>query len=171
MTKQTRTFNVLVALIASMTVGGLVLMALDNHIPLAGAYSLSSYLRLDPIEQVTLRPITGRAASWEAIEVFYSKTGSGSAEQLALAGQGNLHFVVCNGKGAADGQIQYSGQWKQQRPFDSRAGLIRVCVISDSRKSPVSDSQFQRTNDLVESLSRTFNIQTSRISYPSNWQL
>ncbi len=146
-------------------------MSLDNHVPLAGAYSLASYLRLDPVEQVMLRPITGKAANWNTIEVFYSKTGSGSAEQLALAGQDNFHFVVCNGKGNSDGQIQYSSQWKQQTLLDSQPGLVRICVVSDGANGSVSDSQLQRTNDLIESLSRTFNIQPGRIRYPSNWQL
>ena len=53
MNNQKRTIFVLVSLVASMTIGALLLMALDQQTPSSGAYSLASYLRLDPIENAT----------------------------------------------------------------------------------------------------------------------
>ncbi len=168
-----RTAAVLFALLAAMTTGAVVLMALDNHAPGAGAYSLSSYLRLDPVEYVVKSTLETAPGKWGGIEIFYSRTEAGNLEELpllvSLAGgtAPEFHFLVCNGIGAEDGRIQASGQWRQQAPGD-RDGVIRVCVIGDEQ-TPVTNSQVQRTNDLVESLSRTFNISPRHIRYPANW--
>ena len=168
-----RTVAVLFALLGAMTAGALVLMALDNYAPGAGAYSLSSYLRLDPVEQVVKNTLHASPAQWAGIEVVYSQTPGGNAEELpllvSLAGGRSLgfHFLVCNGNGGKDGHIQTSPQWHQQTP-SQQEGMIRICVIGESR-TQLTNSQVQRTNDLVESLSRTFNIGPRQIRYPANW--
>ena len=84
MNAQKRTVIVVTALLASMTVGALILMALDEQKPLVGAYSLASYLRLDPVEKVAFSPITTKPAGWNRVEVYYSRTSSGNAEDLAV---------------------------------------------------------------------------------------
>ncbi|MCJ7778774.1 MAG: hypothetical protein MUP16_10715 [Sedimentisphaerales bacterium] len=112
MPNQPRVAKVLAALLISMTIGAIVLMALGNNPPSAGPFCLSSYYRLDPIGKA----ISSRAAQssyrWNCIEIYYSATKAGNIEQLAsLSGLAspediNCHFVICNGLGAGDGQIQ-----------------------------------------------------------------
>ena len=173
MASQNRTVAVLFALLAAMTVGASVLMALDNYAPSAGAYSLSSYLRLDPVEEVVKNSLQTAPAQWTGIEVFYSQTRGGNLEELpllaGLAGVGapQFHFVVCNGNGGDDGRIQTSGQWGQQAA-SGQNGIIRICVIGDGQTLATSN-QIQRTNTLVETLSRNFNIAARQIRYPGNW--
>ncbi len=173
MAGQNRTVAVLFALLAAMTVGAMVLMTLDQYAPGAGAYSLSSYLRLDPVEQVVKNTLQTAPAQWDGIEVFYSRTRAGNVDELPLlislsGGQAEqFHFLVCNGNGAEDGHIQTTSQWRQQAAAE-QSGTIRICVVGDSR-TPLTNSQVQRTNDLVENLSRTFNIGPRRIRYPANW--
>ncbi len=173
MAGQNRTVAVLFALLAAMTVGAMVLMTLDQYAPGAGAYSLSSYLRLDPVEQVVKNTLQTAPAQWDGIEVFYSRTRAGNVDELPLlislsGGQAEqFHFLVCNGNGAEDGHIQTTPQWRQQAAAE-QSGTIRICVVGDSR-TPLTNSQIQRTNDLVENLSRTFNIGPRRIRYPANW--
>lgn len=177
MAGQNRNVAVLFSLIASMTVGALLLMALDHNGPSAGAYSLSSYLRLDPVEKVVKNTIHTVPAQWGQIEVVYSKTSGGNVEELALltgladGGPAQFHFVVCNGKGGSDGQIQAAHFWENQQLCGDKAQTIRVCVISDDKSKAVTDSQFQRTAALVESLSRTFGINRGMIRYPLDWQM
>lgn len=174
MNKQKRTFFVLASLVASMTVGALVLMALDQQNPTAGAYSLASYLRLDPIENAAFRPITVQPAAWNRVEVYYSRTASGNAHDLALVSslrdtpRADFHFVIGNGKGVGDGQIQYTESWKTQQTAN---GIIRICVVADLYNSPATDYQIRRTTALVEALSRKFNIRTQYIRYPADWQM
>lgn len=178
MASQNRNVTVLFSLIASMTIGALVLMALDHNGPSAAAYSLSSYLRLGPVEEVVKNTVTAKVAQWDQVEVLYSNTAGGTADEMALltglaerADRSEFHFVVCNGNGADDGQVQAAGRWAAQMPCANRPGVIRVLVISDKHMDAVTDSQIQRTNALVESLSRTFEIGPRQIRYPLDWQM
>jgi hypothetical protein len=168
---QTRTVRVLVALTASMTIGGFVLMALDDHGPARGAYSLASYLRLDPIEKVTLDSIHARKSTWNNIEVFYSHTSQGDLRQMFSQGKTGIHFLVCNGKGAEDGQVDYTTNWSEQKYVAASDGTIRICVIADRNGNPTTNNQVKRTMALIDSLSRNFNIPADKIRYPadSDW--
>jgi hypothetical protein len=169
---QARTVRVFVVLTASMTIGGFVLMALDNHGPARGAYSLASYLRLDPIQKVTMDSISARKTTWNSIEVFYSRTSQGDLRQMFSQGMTGFHFLVCNGKGAEDGQIDYTSSWSGQKYVAASDGTIRICVIADrSSSNSTTNSQVKRTLALIDSLSRNFNIPAEKIRYPSDWQL
>lgn len=174
MNNQKRTFFVLASLVASMTLGAALLMALDQKNPTGGAYSLASYLRLDPIEDAAFRPINSQPAAWNRVEVYYSRTTSGNAQDLAVVSslrgtpRSDFHFVIGNGKGIADGQIQFTESWKTQR---TETGIIRICVVADLYESPATDYQIRRTAALVDALSRKFNIKTQYIRYPADWKI
>jgi hypothetical protein len=174
MNNQKRTFFVLASLVASMTVGALLLMVLDQQNPTAGAYSLASYLRLDPVEDAAFRPIMVQPAAWNRVEVYYSRTTSGNAQDLAVVSslrgtpRADFHFVIGNGKGVGDGQIQYTDNWTKQLTDN---GIIRICVVADLYNSPATDYQIRRTTALVDALSRKFNIKTQYIRYPADWQM
>ena len=177
MVGRNRSVTVLFSLIASMTIGAFVLMALDNHRPITGAYSLSSYLRLDPAEDAIKNTVTQTVAHWDQVQIYYSRTSGGNADELALlthlenGTKAQFHFVVGNGSGAEDGAIQAGEFWKLQRLCQGRNGVVRVCVISDGRSESVTDSQLKRTNALVEGLIRTLDISPRSIHYPVNWQM
>ncbi|MBP8606191.1 MAG: hypothetical protein KBI46_10190 [Phycisphaerae bacterium] len=177
MAKRNRNVTVLFCLIASMTVGAAVLMALDNHRPITGAYSLSSYLRLDPVEDAVRNTMSVPAGQWQEVEIFYSRTSGGNADELGLmmglttGSSPEFHFVVGNGNGAGDGHIQASDLWKLQRLCHGRPGVVRICVIGDGSSNSVTDFQIKRTITLVESLVHTFNISPQRVRYPLNWQM
>jgi len=169
--EQTRTAKVLVVLMASMTVGGVVLMTLDNHVPARGAYSLASYLRLDPIEKVTLESVKVDKTQWTGIEVFYSGTGKGNLAEMFKVGRTGYHFLICNSNGAEDGQIEFTPSWSSQKYVAAMNGVIRICVIADLDKSPATGSQFKRASALIDSLARNFGVAPEKVRYPTNWQL
>jgi hypothetical protein len=172
-----RNVTVLFSLIASMTVGALVLMAMDNHRPMTGAYSLSSYLWLSPAEDAVKNTLTETTGSWDRVEVYYSRTSGGNADELALltglanGSKAEFHFVIGNGSGADDGQIEAGEYWQRQRLCEGRNGVVRVCVISEGMADTLTDCQIQRTNELVESLLRTFDISPRNVQYPFDWQM
>ncbi len=166
-----------------MTIGALVLMALDNHSLSAGAFSLAGYTNLDPIEQVTLNSVMLDKQKWDFVEVYYSGTNAGDIEKitklkgLASSKDVNFHFLVCNGTREADGKIQAATKWHKQRAalggqdwFGSNQ-TIRICVVADGLKFLPTDCQLKRTTGLVEVLARKFDISARRISYPANWKL
>jgi hypothetical protein len=182
MSDQQRVAKVLVALLISMTVGAVALMALGNNPPKAGPFCLASYYRLDPVE----RAIVSRAAQtphrWSSIEICYSGTDAGNIEQLAslsgLAGPEdiNYHFCLCNGLGGSDGQIQPSEKWQRQwsitpgRTWHGSSQTIRICVIANGKAAHPTDCQVRRAQALVESLCRKFNIAPQSVYYPSDWR-
>ncbi|MCI0498555.1 MAG: hypothetical protein L0Y36_02590 [Planctomycetales bacterium] len=172
-----RNVVVLFSLIASMTLGAVVLMAMDNHRPISGAYSLSSYLRLDPVEDVVKNTLTTAPGHWDQVEVYYSRTAGGNADELGLlmelanGSQPEFHFVVGNGNGTDDGHIQAGDLWKLQRLCQGRSGVVRVCVVGDAQGDSVTDCQIKRTHALVENLIHTFGMLPHSVSYPANWQM
>jgi len=183
MTNQARASWVLILLVASMTLGAMVLMGLDNHSLSAGVFSLASYTDLNPIDKLSSNLVSHNFRPWNRIEVCYSNTACGNIEQLAaLEGLSestdiNFHFVVCNGTGAVDGLIEATEKWRTQRPcfpggnWYGTSQTLRICVIADGIKTMPTDSQIKRTAKLVESLRRKISISQKQISYPVNWQL
>ena len=182
MSNQPRVAKVLAALLVSMTVGAVVLMALGNNPPSAGPFCLSSYYRLNSIEKAVRSRTPQQPGRWNCIEVYYSGTKAGNIEQLAsLAGLAapediNCHFVICNGLGGEDGAILPTEKWQRQwsgipgRTWYGSGRTIRICVIADGRTSRTTNSQAKRTQSLVELLCRKFDINPQYIYYPTNWQ-
>ena len=182
MTNQQRVAKVLAALLASMTLGAIVLMALGNNPPSAGPFCLNSYYSLSTIEEAIQSQALQSPSRWNCIEIYYSQTNAGNIEQLsALAGLAapedlNCHFVLCNGLGGKDGQIQTTKKWKNQwsiipgKTWYGTGQTIRICIIADSKTSKPTDFQIKRTEALIESLYRKFNVKPESIHYPSDIQ-
>jgi len=182
MSGQPRVAKVLVALLVSMTTGAIVLMALGNNPPSEGPFCLSSYYHLDPVEKAILSRACQSPNRWSYIEIYYSGTKAGNIEQLAslngLAGAEDLncHFVVCNGLGGSDGQIQSTEKWQRQwsiapsRTWYGSGQTIRICAIADGKFAGLTDCQIKRIEILIEWLCRKFDIQREFIYYPGEWQ-
>ena len=165
-----------------MTVGVVILQALGNNPPSAGAFCLSSYNRAVPVEEAVLSRALQPAGRWGRIEIYYSGTISGNIEKLAsrsrLASPDdvNFHFCLCNGSGGDDGQIQATEKWKRQWPlipgptWYGTSQTIRICIIADGITSAMTDSQIKRMETLLDELCRKFRIQPESISYPGDWR-
>jgi len=181
MTNQTRTSRVLIALIVSMTIGAVVLMALDNGGPRGSAWSLANYLKLNPIAHSVSDAASNSVQTWNRVEVFYSNTTRGNLRELAIlnglqTGQDlNAHFVVCNGLGAKEGQIQPTERWQIQKPClpDGRwrgtVDTVRICVVADGVSTIPTETQGTRTADLVKFLCKKFRISRKQVAWPANW--
>ncbi len=162
------------------------LKALGYNPPPAGAFCLAQYHQLVPIEEVISSHATQSADSWNRIQVYYSGTKSGNIQLALLAGRAapediNCHFVICNGLGGGDGQIQRTEKWERQWPVNyeppgkepqitNGGQTIYICVIADGKSAHPTDLQIKRTEALVNGLCRRFDIQFSSIHYPSNWR-
>lgn len=203
MSAQSRDAKVLAALLTSMTAAVIILIALGNDPPPAGAFCLSRYYRLDPIEKVISVRSAQFSQPWDRIEIYYCGTQTHDVEQPpspigAVAGEDihpvrnsregknirqganisngvHCHFVVCNGIGGCDGQIQPTEKWHKQcsiipgQTNHSSDQAIHICVIADSKTSQPSDVQIKRVEALVEALHRKFNIEPEAICYPEDW--
>ena len=178
MSNQPRVVKVLAALLVSMTTGAVVLMALGNNPPSAGAFCLSTYYRLESVDHALRSRVSQSARRWDSIEIAFSGTKGGNIERLADA-QGlrsgadiECHFVLCNGVSAGDGEIQTTESWQSQRPVhrgpsgqgDERT--ICVCLIGNGVSALPTDYQLKRLEMLLEALCRKFNISPDAVYLP-----
>jgi hypothetical protein len=170
-----------------MIVGVVILQALGNNPPSAGAFCLSRYTRTVPVEEAVLSRVNQDDVPWDSIEIYYSGTQSGNIQQVAfLCGLANpddvnCHFVICNGLGAGDGQIQPTERWQIQEPVNrnwlnhepqahSGGQTIFICVIADYENARPTDLQIKTTKALVKALCRKFDIKSESIHTPGDWR-
>jgi hypothetical protein len=176
MSNQPRVVKVLAALLISMTVGAFVLMALGNNPPSAGPFCLSAYYRLGSVDYAVQSNACQTPQRWNRIEIFFSGTNRGSLQQPAGAVDMNCHFVLCNGSGGRDGDIQPSEQWQKQwslkstRTWQGSEKTIRICLIGDGMSTPPTDSQLKRLEMLLEALCRKFGISADSVYLPRSCQ-
>jgi hypothetical protein len=182
MPNQARVAKVLATLLASMTSGAVVLMALGHNPPSAGPFSLWTYQRLNPVRNAISSDTAQSPGRWNRIEIHYSGTQTGNVEQLAsLNGLArpediNCHFCLCNGLGGRDGDIQPTEKWQDQssaapgQAWYASGRTIRICLIADGKTTYPTDCQIKRLQVLVEALRERFDIGPKAIDYPGDWR-
>jgi hypothetical protein len=182
MSSQPRVIKVLVALLVSMTAGAVVLMALGNNPPSAGPFCLSTYYRLDSVDHALRSRQPQLPNRWNAVEIFFSGTRGGNADRLAevnnlsSAADLNCHFIVCNGVGASDGEIESTERWQAQQatqvehPSPSIDQTIRICLVGNGTSAMPTDYQLRRLEILLEALCRRFSIPTDAVHLPRDCQ-
>jgi len=180
MSNQARVVKVLASLLVSMTAGAILLMVLSDHPPSAGPFCLSTYYRLGPIDDVMRSRACQTQDRWSRIEIFFSGTCGGSLEQLATthgqtgAADLNCHFLLCNGNGGADGEIQATEKWQKQwsiRPGPTWQGsqqTIRICLVGDGVSTLPTDYQLKRLEMLLEALCRKFHVRAESVYLPED---
>jgi hypothetical protein len=180
MSNQPRVAKVLAALLVSMTAGAIVLMVLGNNPPSAGPFCLSAYYRLNSVDHVMRSRECQAPDRWNSIQIFFSGTRSGSLTQLAAvhgpagAAELNCHFLICNGNGADDGEIQATEKWQKQwsiRPSATWQGsdrTIRICLVGDGVNVMPTNYQLKRLEMLLEALCRKFHIPTESVYLPQD---
>ncbi len=193
MAAQSRQTKVLVALLVSIIAGALVLNAMGYNPPAAGAFCLSRYNRLAPVEKAVVCEAAQDRGRWRRIEIFCSKglaaeqtadvvpPGGEPAELRSDAAESNCHFVIHNGRTGHDGQIEATEYWKRQwsvirqantemQPTLADALTILVCLTTSGETDRATDFQIKRAEAIVEELCRRFNISLESIHYPDTWQ-
>jgi len=182
MLSQYRNTKVFAATLISIIAGAIVLKTLGNNPPSAGAFSLSDYYRLEPVEEAVSSQVVQLPWRWNYIEIYYSGPEACNINQPISPGAATspedigCHFVVCNGLGGSDGQIQSTEKWQRQLPITSERTssgseqAVRICVIAGAKIIRPTDFQIKRTEALVEDLSRKFSIGSASICYPDSWR-
>lgn len=161
------------SLLTAMTgVGGLLLALEDRPAP---PPSLASAVRVAPGgRQVDIQPTAALDRDrWLSVVVHHSGDSMGSAASLAkehesqgLRGLGH-HFVITNGHGGGDGEIQIGYRWRDQLPGAHTAGPagdefnrrgIGICLVGDGERRPFTDAQISSLVRLIASLQRELGI-------------
>jgi N-acetyl-anhydromuramyl-L-alanine amidase AmpD len=116
---------------------------------------------------------------WRYVVLHHSAAASGSYDQidaehrkiLGIDGCG-YHFVIGNGNGSGDGQIEVAQRWANQkqgihcrnaRTHDVDEYGIGICLVGDIDKEPPTPRQIAAAKALVAHLSTRYNITQARV--------
>ncbi len=173
-----RTIFVLVSLLSAVTVLGGLLLILEpgglvgvpgDHVRGAQVVAVEGEDSLD------LFAISGRIdpKQWEAIVIHDSGNMVGNAKQIDAShkrmGFGGLgyHFVITNGDGGKDGDLERGYRWKMQFSGKHTRGrlatwyndhAIGICLIGDGDRRSPTQAQLDRLAVVVRQLQERFGI-------------
>jgi hypothetical protein len=197
MTVQSRQTKVLFVLLVSIVLCTIVLNILGHNPPSAGAFCLSQYYSLAPVEQSINSVEVRRPRCFKWIEIYYSNDNScrrispnsntlqveqpGSLNNISGRQDFDCHFIIHNGRSGADGEIEPTESWKMQLPVAYRPDdLIRrawqceqtiyICIVVDNKSPQPTNIQIKRLYVLLEGLRRELSIKSGSVIYPNNWQ-
>lgn len=196
MTVQSRQTTVLVALLVSIITGALVLNALGYNPPSAGAFCLSRYYRLAPVEKSVICEAAQYRGRWRRVEIFCSQAVDGARDRSIGDDRAvqtdsssgvpggeyvNCHFVIYNQRSGRDGCIEATEYWKKQwsvnrqsdegvQPALGDALTVFICLVTDDKTNRPTDFQVKRAEALVEELCRRFSIWPESVHYPDTWR-
>jgi hypothetical protein len=164
-----RKLIVFTALLAVMTVTSALLLALAPAPLTPGtASSLFAVGTPDSLQAIfeTSKPV--EAARWKRVYIHHSQTASGNASTLAEAAGGLAdHFVIGNGDGCADGEVQIAQRWHHQKAAGRAPGgdaaCISICLIGDFNAARPTATQMHRLTQLVAALQDRCGIPASNI--------
>ncbi|MFB3891157.1 MAG: peptidoglycan recognition family protein [Phycisphaerae bacterium] len=121
-------------------------------------------------------PPPGRV--WRHIVIHHSASDGGNAETFdamhkARGWQGlGYHFVIDNGNGGPDGNLEIGWRWEQQAAGAHTGGTphgeynahgIGICLVGNFVKHSPSPAQLAELNRLVDELVRRYRIPPERI--------
>lgn len=152
--------------------------------PKQDAISLVSATEFGPFEadadnlESILHPLAERR-DYQYIVLHHSHSESGNLEEIdrvhrrTLGWEGcGFHFVIGNGNGSQDGEIEASQRWKLQKhgahlstkaPAVYNLRGIGVCLIGDFSVQRPTQKQLASARQLVKYLMRTYNIPAYRV--------
>ncbi len=111
---------------------------------------------------------TNNYKGWKYIVIHHSATRAGSVKAFhkfhTKQGYGGIayHFVIGNGNGMKDGEIQETFRWKQKiagthvtvKSWDHNVFGIGICLVGNLEKSPATKAQLKSLNLLITKLKK-----------------
>jgi hypothetical protein len=172
-----RKFVVFASLVAALTLTSALLLALapDSLRPDASR-SLFAIGEPQSLDELFDTAVPLQSDRWKYIFIHQSRTEAGDALSLAQSPAGVPdHFVIGNGDGCQDGEIQITQRWTQQDAPGDIAGLPRtqpnfvsICLVGDFDRSPPTAAQERRLVQLVTALQRKLDIPQQNVVSSSN---
>jgi len=116
--------------------------------------------------------------TWRYVVLHHSATESGNAAEFdqlhRQRGWDELgyHFVITNGRGGPDGQVQVGSRWRKQK-HGAHTGQtpnneynehgIGICLVGDFMDHSPTPAQLQSVQELTEYLSERYDIPPHRV--------
>lgn len=131
-------------------------------------------LRIEPYRVgnlAFLKNIAGKKQNrikWKTITLHHSATIEGNAESFGRnhrrRGMGGLayHFVIGNGTGSDNGEIEVGWRWRKQVETNRKRD-IQICLVGNFNQQQVSEEQFKSLIQLLKILESQYGISVSNI--------
>jgi hypothetical protein len=170
--KSKRKVVVLTSLASLLTLTSALLLALAPP-PLAaqGYNSLWAADRDDFLDDIFKTAVTLKPNQWKYIYIHHSATAGGDANSLAQPPEGLCdHFVIGNGSGCQDGEIQIGPRWTGQQSPAAPPGVdhiepscISICLVGDFDRTMPTPLQLRRLAQLVGTLQSQLRIGADKV--------
>ncbi|HWB52682.1 MAG TPA: N-acetylmuramoyl-L-alanine amidase, partial [Tepidisphaeraceae bacterium] len=105
-------------------------------------------------------------ATWRYIYIHHSDASTEPVGMLAD------HFLIGNGNGAADGEVQLGQRWVNQAPAAAPPGAARIspdcisiCLVGNFDQTVPTPTQLRRLAELTEVLQDRFHIPADHILF------
>jgi hypothetical protein len=167
-----RKFIVFSSLIGVLTLTSAALLALAPA-PLTSGTATSLFAVEAPqsLDAIFSTATPAAQGQWKYIYVHHSRTLGGNATTLPQAADGlGDHFLIGNGEGSVDGEIQVSQRWNHQLPAAPPAAnaridpaCISVCLVGDFDRGLPSPIQLRRLGQLVGTLQARFGVPSDAV--------
>ena len=130
---------------------------------------VSTSLPVESYQPATLKPIEDLVGErqykmkWRYITLHHSATLEGNAEAFdrnhRRRGMGGLfyHFVIGNGTGSQDGEVEVGWRWRRQVGVERRSD-IQICLVGNFNVEEVSPAQFNSLVKLLKVLTQQYSI-------------
>jgi hypothetical protein len=170
-----RRVAVLVSLVAVLTLTSALLRALAPDPLISQAsnslFAIEAPQSLDVIFSSTGVPVT--TGHWHTVYIHHSGSISGNAQTVAEAAAGLPdHFVIGNGEGCVDGEIQIGQRWAQQLAPGITPGAdridpdcISICLVGDFNQARPTSTQQRRLAQLVSTLQSRLGIARNQVFF------
>ena len=165
---------VFVSLLAVMTVTCALLLALAPA-PLApgAASSLFAVGTPDSLDEVFNTAVRMQHGRWRYVFIHHSGTDSGNAATIGESADGLPdHFVIGNGDGCNDGEVQVAQRWNHQKTAGRVEGLraidsscISICLVGDFNRARPTPTQLLRLTQLVGALQTRCGIPAGNVLF------
>jgi hypothetical protein len=108
---------------------------------------------------------------WKSIFIHHSRTPGGNADTFANRAGGLAdHFVIGNGSGCVDGEVQLGQRWMEQLPAGQVPGTqsvprdcITICLVGDLDRAGPTAIQQLRLTQLVQTLQGRLGVRADRV--------
>lgn len=166
---------------ARVVVAGCLVASCAGHVSTAVGWEPGAAASDTASDQAQTELPQGKSRAWKYIVLHHSATDSGSVDsidaehrqRLDSAGRPWLgigyHFVIGNGQGMPDGQVQSTFRWREQRE-GAHAGLeefnqhgIGICLVGNFDQSGPTQAQLAATRQLVDRLQRQFGLSNEQL--------
>lgn len=171
--KSQRSLVVFVSLVSVLTGTSALLLALAPA-PLApdAANSLFAVDVPSTLDVIFETKVPAQSNHWKYVYIHHSRSAAGNAVSLGQATPGGMgdHFLIGNGDGCIDGEIQIGQRWNQQQSANPPAGAteidpacISICLVGDFDRTVPTQTQIRRLAQLVGTLQGHFHIPAENV--------